>query len=117
MGKTTDLFKTIRDTKGTFHVKIGIIKDRNSKQSREAEEIQEEVARIQRTVQKGLNDRVNHDGAITHLQPDLMECEVKWVLGSITTNKARTGDRIPAELFHTPKDDAVKYCTQYVNKF
>ena len=75
------------------------------------------MARIQRTVQKGLNDRVNHDGAITHLQPDLMECEVKWVLGSITTNKARTGDRIPAELFHTPKDDAVKYCTQYVNKF
>ena len=75
------------------------------------------MARIQRTVQKGLNDWVNHDGVITHLQRDLMECEVKGVLGSITTNRARTGDRIPAELSHTPKDDAVKYCTQYVNKF
>ena len=75
------------------------------------------MARIHRTVEKGLNDRDKHGGVITRLQLDTLEWEVKWGLGGITTNKASRGDRIPAELFYIPKDDAVKYCTQYVNKF
>ena len=76
MGKTGDVFKKTGGTRGTFHAKMGTIEDRNSKDLTEAEEIQEEGARTQRTVQKGLNDWVNHDGVITHLQPDIMECEV-----------------------------------------
>ena len=99
----------IRDTKGTFHAKMGTIKDKNGKDLTEAEEIkkrwQEYTEELHR---KGLNDLDNHDGVVTHLEPDNLECEVKWALGSITMNKASRGDRIPAELFKIPKDDAVK---------
>ena len=84
MGKTRDLFKKIRDTQGTFHVKMGPIKDRNNKDLTKAEE----VARIYRTIQKYLTDPDNHSGMITLLQPDILECEFKWALGSITMNKA-----------------------------
>ena len=104
MGKTRDL-KKIRDTKGTFHAKMGSLKDRNGMDLTAAEE----VARIhRRTVQKDLHDPDNHDGEITHLEPDILECEVKWALGSITTNKTSGGDGIPVELFQILKDDAVK---------
>ena len=101
MGKTRDLFKKTRDTKGTFHAKMGSIKDRNGMGLTEAEDVKKEVARIhRRNVQKkGLHDPDNHDGVITHLEPDILECEVKWALGSITTNKASGGDGIPVELF------------------
>ena len=102
MGKTRDLFKNIRDTKGIFHAKMGTIKDRNGM------DLTEEVARIhRRTVQKD-HDPDNHDGVITHLEPDILECEVKWALGSNTMNKANGGDGIPVELFQILKDDAVK---------
>ena len=105
MGKTRDLFKKIRDTKGTFHSKMGLIKDRNGMDLTEAEDIKNIQSRIhRRTVQKDLHDLDNHDGVITHLEPDILECEVKWALGSITTNKASEGDGNPVEL----KDDAVK---------
>ena len=108
MGKTRDLLKKIRDTKGTFHAKVGTIKDRNGMDLTEAED---EMARIhRRTIQKRSHDPDNHDGVITHthLEPDILECEVKWALGSITTNKASGGDGIPVELFRILKDDAVK---------
>ena len=105
MGKTRDLFKKIRDTKGSFHAKMGSIKDRNGKDLTEAEDI--EVARIE-LHKKDLHDPDNHDGVITHLEPDILECEVKWALESITTNKASGGDGIPVELFQILKDDAVK---------
>ena len=99
MGKTRDLFKKIRDTKGTFHAKKGSIKDTNGLDLREAEE----VTRIhRRTIQKG-DDLDNHDGVITHLELDILEYEVKWTLGSITKSKASGGGRIPAELFKNPK--------------
>ena len=98
--------KKIRATKGTFHAKMGSIKDRNSMDLTEAEDIKK-VARIhRRTVQKNLHDQDNHDGVITHLQPDILECEVKSALESITTNKASGGDGIPVELFQILKDDA-----------
>ena len=97
MGKTRDLFKKIRDTKGTFHAKMGSIKDRRGWQ-----EYTEELFK------KDLHDRDNHDGVITHLEPDILECEVKRDLGSITMNKASGGDGIPVELFQILKDDAVK---------
>ena len=107
MGKTRDLFKKIRDTKGTFHAKLGSIKDRNGRDLTEAEDIKK-VARIyRRTVQKDLHNPNNHYGVITHLEPDILECEVKWALGSITTNKASVNDGIPGELFQILKDDAV----------
>ena len=108
MGKTRDLFKKIRDTKGTFHAKMGSVKDRNGMYPTEAEE--EEVARIhRRTVQNDFRDPDNHNGVITHLEPDILECEVKSrCLGSITMNKASGGDGIPVELFQILKDDAVK---------
>ena len=106
MGKTRDLFKEIRDTKGTFHAKVGTIKDRNGMDLTEAED---EMARIhRRTIQKRSHDPDNHNGMITHLQPDILECIVKWALGSISTNKASGGDGIPVELFRILKDDAVK---------
>ena len=107
MGKTRDLFKKIRGTKGTFHAKMGSIKDRNGMDLTEAEDIKK---RWQYTelYKKELHDPDNHDGVITHLEPDILECEVKWALESITTNKASGGDRIPAELFQILKDDAVK---------
>ena len=108
MGKTRDLFKKIRDTKGTFHAKMGTIKDRNGIDLTEAEDIKEKGQKYtEELYKKDLNDPDNHDGAITHLEPDILECEVKWALGSITTNKASGGDGIPAELFQILKDDAV----------
>ena len=98
MGKTRDLFKKIRDSKGTFHAKMGSIKDRNGMDLTEAEGIKK---RWQDTelYKKDLHDPGNHDGGITHLEPDILECEVKWALGSITTNKTSGGDVIPAEIF------------------
>ena len=109
MGKTRDLFKTIRDTKGTFHAKMGTVKDRNGKDLTEAGDIiqrwQEYTEELYR---KDLHDPDNHAGVITHLEPDILESEVKWALGSITTNKASGGDGIPVELYQILKDDAVK---------
>ena len=104
MGKTRDLFKKIRDTKGTFLAKIDTIKDRNGVDLTEAEDIKKWKEYIEELYKKDLHDPENHDGVITHLEPDILECEVKWTLGSITTNKASGCDGIPAEL----KDDAVK---------
>ena len=104
MGKTRDLFKKIRDTKGTFHTKMCIIKVRNGVYLSEAEDIKKR----QQEYTKDLNDSDNHDDAIVHLEPDILECEVKWALESTNMNKARGGDGIPAELFPIPKDDAVK---------
>ena len=108
MGKTRDLFKKIRDTKGTFHAKMGTIKDRNSMDLTEAEDIkkrwQEHTEKLHK---KYLNDPDNQNGVITHLEPDILQCEVKRALGSIPTNKVSGGDRIPAELFQILKDDAV----------
>ena len=109
MRKATDLFKKIRDTKGTFHVKMGSIKDRNGMDLTEAEDIQKRWQEYTETLyRKDLNDSDNHDSMITHLEPDILECEVKWVLGSITMNKASGGDGISVELFQILKDDAVK---------
>ena len=99
MGKTSDLFKKIRDTKGIFHAKMGSIKDRNDMDLTEAEDIKRGGKNTQNYTKKDLYDPDNHDSLITHLQPDILECEVKWALGSITTNKARGGDGNPAELF------------------
>ena len=104
MGKTQDLFKKIRDTKGTFHTKMGTIKDRNGLNLTEAEDIkkrgQEYIEELQK---KDLHDPDNHVGVITHLKPDIPECEVKWTLESITMNKASGGDEIPVELFQNPE--------------
>ena len=108
MEKTKDLFKKIRDTKGTFHAKMGTIKDRNSMNLTEAEDIKTWQEYTEELYKKDLHDPDNHDGVITHLEPDILECEVKWTLGSITTNKASGGEGIPAELFQNLKGDAVK---------
>ena len=109
MGKTRDLFKKIRDTKGTFHAKMGLIKDRNGLYLTEAEDIKKSWQEYTEEVYKiDLHDPEYHDGVITHLEPDIPECEVKWALGSITTNKASGGDGIPVKLFQILKDDAVK---------
>ena len=109
MGKTRDLFKKIRNTKGTFHVKMGSIKDRNGMHLPEAEDIKKRWQEYtEELYKKDLHDPDNHDGLITHLEPDILECEVKWALGSITTNKVSGGDGIPVELFQILKDDAVK---------
>ena len=109
MGKTRGLFKQIRDTKGTFHAKMGSIKDRNAMDLTEAEDIKKRWQEYTEELYKqDLHKPDNHDGVITHLEPDILECEVKWALGRITTNKARGGDGIPAELFQILKDDAVK---------
>ena len=109
MGKTRDLFKKIRDTKGTFYAKMGTIKDRNGMGITKAEDIKKwRQEYTEEPYKKDLHDPDNHDGVITHLEPDILECEVKWALGSITTNKATGGDRIPVELFQILKDDAVK---------
>ena len=108
MRKTRDLFKKIRDTKGLFHAKMGSIKDRNGMALTEAEDIkkrQEEYT--EKLYKKDLHEPDNHDGVITDLEPDILECEVKWALGSITRNKASGGDGIPAELFQILKADAV----------
>ena len=108
MGKTRDLFKEIRDTKRTFHAKMGSIKDRNGMGLTEAEDINRGQENIEELYKKDLQDPDNHDGVITHLEPDILECEVRWDLGSITTNKASGGDGIPVELFQILKDDTVK---------
>ena len=109
MGKTRDLFKKIRDTKGTFHAKMGTRKDRNGMDLTEAEEIKKRGQEyIEELYKKDLNDPDNHDSVITELEPDILECEVKWALGSITTNKANGGDGIPVELSQILKVDAVK---------
>ena len=109
MGKTRDLFKKIRDTKGTFHAKIGIIKDRNGMDLTEAGDIKKQWQEYtEELYRKDLHDPDNHDGMITHLEPDILECEVKWALRRITKNKANGGDGIPVELFQILKDDAVK---------
>ena len=99
MGKTRDLFQKTRDTKGTFHAKMGSIKDRNGMDLTEAEEIKKRWQEYTELYKKDLHDPANHDGVITHLEPDILECEVKQVLESITMNKASGGDRIPVELF------------------
>ena len=108
MGKIRDLFKKIRDTKGTFHAKMGTIKDKNGMNLIEAEDIKKRWQKYTELCKKDLHDPDNHDGVITHLELDILECEVKWALGSITTNKPNGGDEIPAELFQILKDDAVK---------
>ena len=109
MGKTRDLFKKIRDTKGTFHAKMGTIKDRNGMDLTEAEDIRKGGKNTQKNYRKNdLNDPNNHDAVITHLDPDMLEYKVKWALGNITMNKASGGDGIPVELFQILKDDAVK---------
>ena len=100
MGKTRDLFKKIRKTKGIFHEKMDTIKDRNCMDLEEAEDIKKRWQEYtEELYKKDLSDPDNHDGVITHLEPDILECEVKWALGSITTNKASGGDGIPVELF------------------
>ena len=109
MGKTRDLFMKIRDTKGTFHAKMGTIQNRNGKDLTEAEDIEKRWQEYTEELhKKDLHDPDNHDGVITHLEPDILECEVKGALGSITMNKASGGDGIPVELFQILKDDAVK---------
>ena len=109
MRRTRDLFKKIRDTKETFHAKMGSIKDRNGMDLTEAEDIEKRwQVYTEELYKKDFNDPDNHDGVITRLEPDILEFEVKWDLGSITTNKASGGDGIPVELFQILKDDAVK---------
>ena len=118
MGKTRDLFKKIRDTKGIFHAKMCSIKDRNSMDLREAEDIKKRWQEYTEELQKkDLHDQDTHDGVVTHLETDILECEVKWDVSTITMNKASGDDRIPAELFQILKDDAVKVLQQYANKF
>ena len=108
MGKTKDLFKKIRDTKGTFHAKMGSIKDRNGRDLTEAEDIKKRWQEYKEELfKKDLHDPDNHNDVITHLEPDILECEVKWALESITMNKAIGGDGIPVELFQILKDDTV----------
>ena len=109
MGKTRDLFKKIRDTKGIFHAKMSKIKDRNGMDLPEAEDIKKKWQKYtEELYKKDLHDSDNHDGVITHLESDILQCKVKWALGSTTTNKASGGDGIPVELFQILKDDAVK---------
>ena len=109
MGKTRDLFKKIRDTKGTFHAKMGTMKERNGMDLTEAEDMKKRWQEYTEDLyKKYLHDPDNHNGVITHLEPDILKCEVKWALESITTNKASLSDGIPVELFQILKDDVVK---------
>ena len=109
MGKTRDLFMKIRDMEGTCHARMGMKKDTNSKDLTEAEEIKKRWQEYtDELYKKSLNDLNNYDGVVTHLETDILECEVRWALGSITTNKASGGDGVPAELFKILKDDTVK---------
>ena len=108
MEKTRDLFKKIRDTKGTFHAKMGAIKYKNGMNMTESGGIKRWQEYTEELYKKDLHDPDNHNGMITHLEPDILECEVKWALGSITTKKASGGEGIPTELFQILKDDAVK---------
>ena len=116
MGKTRDLFKKIRDTKETFHAKMGTIKDRNGMDLTEAEAIKRWQEYTEELCKKDLHHPDNHNGVITHLEPEVLECEVKWALGSIAMNKASGGDGIPAELFQILKDDSIKVL-HYASKF
>ena len=108
MRKTRDLVKKIGDTKGTFHAKMSTIKDRNGMDPTEADDIKKWQEYTEEPYKKDLHDPDNHNGVITHLEPDILQCEVKWTLGSITTNKGSGGDGVPVELFQILKDDAVK---------
>ena len=109
MAKTRDLFKKIRDTKGIFHAKMGSIKDRNGRDLTEAEDIKKRWQEYtEELYKKDLHNPDNYNGVTSHLDPDIVECEVKWALGSITTNKGSGGDGIPVELFQILKDNAVK---------
>ena len=108
MGKTRDLFKKIRDTKGIFHAQMGTIMDRNGMDLVEAGDIKRWQENTEELYKKDLHDPGNHDGVITHLEPGILECEVKWALGSITTNKASGGDGSPVDLFQILKDNVVK---------
>ena len=109
MGKTRDVFKKIRYTKGTFHAKMDSIKDRNGMDLTEAEDMKKRLQEyIEKLYKKKSHDPDNHNGVLTDLEPDILECEVKWTLGSITMNKASGGDGIPVELFQILKDDSVK---------
>ena len=110
MGKTRDLFKKIRDTKGIFNAKMGSIKDRHGMDLTEANDTKERWQEYTELYKKGLHDPGNHEGVMTHthLEPDILECEVMWALGSITMNKASGSDGIPVELFQILKDDALK---------
>ena len=109
MGESRDLFKKIRDTKGTFHAKMGSMKDRNGMDLTEAKDIKKRWQKhTEELYKKDLHDPDNHNDMITHLEPDILECEVKRASGSITTNKASGGDGIPVELFQILKDDVVK---------
>ena len=105
---TKDLLKKIGDNKGTFHAKMGTIKDRNGKDLKEAEEIKKRWQEYTELYKKGLNDLNNYNDVVTHLEPDILECDIKWALGSITTNKVNGSNGIPAKLFKILKDDAVK---------
>ena len=108
LGRTRDLFKKIRDIKGTFHARMDVIKDRNGKDLTEAEGIKKRrQGYTEELCKKGFNDPDNHSGVVTHLELDILECNVKWALGSITTNKASGGDGIPAELLQILKDNAI----------
>jgi len=104
----SDFFKKIGDIKGTFYARMDTIKDRNDKDLTEAKEIKKRWQEYTEHYKTDLNNLDNHDGVITHLEPDTLECEVKWALGSITTNKASGGDGIPAEVFKILKDDVMK---------
>ena len=106
--KTSNLLQKIRDTKGTFHANMGTVKDRNGMDLTEAEDIKKRWQEYTELYKKDLHGPDNHDGVITHLEPDILECEVKWALESTTTNKVSRGDGIPVELFQILKDDAVK---------
>ena len=118
LGKTRDLFKKISDIKGKFQAKMGSIKGRNGMDLTKAKDIKRRWQEYtEELYKKDLHDPDNHDGVITHLEPDILECEVKWALESITVNKASGCDGIPAELFQILKDDAVKVLHQYVSKF
>ena len=108
IGKTRDLFKKIREIKGISHANMGTIKDRNGMDLTEAEDIKKRWQEYKELYNKNLHDPDNQDGVITHIEPDILECEVKWALESITTNKASGGDGIPVELFQILKDDAMK---------
>ena len=118
MGKTRDLFKKIRDTKGTFHAKMGLIKDRNGLDLTEAEDIKKRWQEYtEELYKKDLHDPANHDDVITIQEPDILAFEVKWALESITTNKASGSDEIPGELFQILKDGAVKVLLSMSHKF
>ena len=117
MGKTRDLLKKIRDTKGTFHAKMGSIKDRSGMDLTETENIKKWQEHTEELYKKDIHDPDNHDGMITHLEPDVLKYEVKWALGSITTNKARGDDRIAVELFQILRDDAIKVLHSMYQQF